>query len=522
MAQVDYQLTAYQRSLGTSEELFNRLALVQTFHETVLSCPDPSLIVTGPLPNLLGLDTEGFYAKAGTDLLETALILDCMQPCAVVDRYIGLITDYSPVGELMQAWSNTLSSLSASDSSGLFAALHSEATSNLPFLWDKLRLFSCKVLSSLLRRCSPSDYPCLLTSHLNPFLSLLSHPQFPPQDLFLLSTEFTELAVNLQNQVSEQRSEDLDMQEMKLITHLVGAFPGLEPVNPGEEILIETLLVLSGDFYSLLSIWRNWYINLYNDVETLDINAFHPFGLLRLYHFSTSFSPYPDLHLPCVLSNRAKFQLALPLISLCLHIRPTISLFLLENTVKSVPLDDFRTLQTPFGYITEYRQWTLQFLKELMDVRRLGEEEKKGVERVWQEFLRRFVGEKRCVLVRKLAAEYYYDEEIQAMAELYGREVTVNSVFSKSAYFLDFLGTCLSKDPLEEFPLTIKAALSLLVHCPALNRVDLVTLRWTYLQPLVEELTLFLSDAPDSSLSSLQTVLHKGVLSVESHLHSPV
>ena len=517
-AQVDYQLAVYQRAIGSSEELFHRLALVQTCHEAVLFSVSAVSFLSGPLPHLLSLDSL-FYSKSGSDLLESALVLYCLHPCALLDRFLSLITENSPVPDLMRAWTTALTSLSPETISDpqtedqLVQRLGKESIT--AEIWDRIRLFACKVLTTLLERATESEYEALLEEEISAFLSVLTCPLYPAKETFLFSAEFIEVISELQSRVSAQRSEKWTLAQLKLITHFLAAFPTLEPSGPAEELLIETLLALGEDWYSVLEVWRDWYISIYNDVETPNAGGFNAIGLVRLYHFSTSNSPYSGLYFPCVLSRRAIFQYGLPLIALGLQARPEACLSLLVESISGLPREDFPTIQSPLKWVPEYRQWTLQFLKEVLDLRRDARVQETVVERAFLELMERFRPEHKCVLLRRLVGEYFYDKEVALVVEYYGKEMSASHTFCKSAYFLDLLSTAIGKQPTLDFPCTVSTAVSLFPAVAYLESADLYKLRWDCMQPLMEELALVAWDGSEGEAKEMLEKLQSGLEKLE-------
>lgn len=520
--QVDYQLATYLRTIDSPEELFNRLALVQTFHEAVLFSTDISSLITGPLPQLLSLDPS-FFSKSGPDLLESALVLSSLHPCTLIDHYLSLILDNSSVSDLLRAWSTALTSLSpetvsdpqSEDRPALVQRLEEGLGTGLAGAWDNIRRFACKILTTLIERATENEYESMLDEEISPFLAVLNSALYPAKEEFLLSAEFIGMVSELQSRISAQGSEKLTLVQLKLISHLLAVFPTFEPSGPAEELLIETLVALGGDWYSVLEVWKDWYISIYNDVETLNVSGFNPIGLVRLYHFSTSNSPYSSLYLPCALSHRAIFQLGLPLISLSIQASPQACLSLLIRSISPLPSEDFPTIQSPLRWVTDYRQWTLQFLKELLDVRRNEKVQEGVVERTFGEMMERFRQEHRCVLIRRLVDGYYYDSEVSFLVNYYGKEMAASPVFCRSGYFLDLLSTALRKEPIFDFPLTISSALALLPAASYLEPVDIYSLRWDHLQPLMEEISLIAWDESEEKASELLGNMRKGVERLE-------
>lgn len=513
-AQVDSQLAVYQRAIGTPEELFHRLAFVQTCHEAVLFSSSATFFVNGPLLNLLSLDPALFYSKSGADLLESALVLYCLHPCALIDRFLSLILENSPVSDLMRAWSTALTSLSDPQTEDQLVQRLGQGSITSE-VWDQIRLFACKVLTSLLARATESEYEVLLEEEISPFLSVLASPIHPAKETFLLSAEFIEVVSELQSRVAAQRSEEWTLPQVKLITHFLAVFPALEPAGPAEELLVETLLALGEDWYSILEVWRDWYISIYNDVETTNASGFNPMGLVRLYHFSTSNSPYSGLYFPCVLSQRAIFQYGLPLIALGLQARPQVCLSLLITSISPLPCEDFPTIQSPLKWVPEYRQWTLQFLKEVLDLRRDARVEATMVERSFLELMKRFKPEHKCVLMRRLVGEYFYDREVAFVVECYGKEMAGSHIFCKSAYLLDLLSTAIGKQPIIDFLCTVSEAISLFPSVSYLESTDVYKLRWEVIQPLMEELALLAWEGSEEGAKEMLAKMQIGLKELE-------
>ena len=462
MSQVTFQLDAYHRAVHTPEEKFQRMALVQVFHEAVLSASSMEEVEEA-LSELLDLDVEGFYRKAGPDLLETAIVLTCLHPSPSVERYVALLLDYSQLKDLISAWASSLQALgqfTAPDPPTFIKKLQASPSPTL--IWDRVRQFACLSFSAILDRCSPSDFSRVILSETGGLLSVLSYRDQPPSDSFLQSSEFASLGFSLQSRISELKTEDLTLPLLKLLSHLLGLFPDPDTDYPLEDTLITTLFALEPDFLSLLLTWREWYISIYSSVDDLDQNAFHPHGIAALVGKAGRVSAYREVHLPCVVSNGFKMQVVLPVANLLFADRPEVGVKMIEKAVEDMDGEQCRTIQSPFSWVTEYRQWTLQFLKELLDLRRNSRVETDKVTLLFSSFLQLFTPKHRFLLLRRLAIEYQYDLETGLVVSLYSQQLPVIPLFAQPLFVREMTQIAFGKRPLGENTVVLTSAVELI------------------------------------------------------------